>query len=803
MLNAPLPLVSMSWSRLLLLITVLSFVLASLISILFLDELDPLSDHHQSLHIAHSQLVQPQEQPKKLHTLVAADHDSGNGTAQDEDIGIRLSPLVFGGLAAEEADIEAMEKRVRAARAEQQKTLPQPTSPFTSAPLALANLTTDPLIHLALIPPLSAAAAASQPLPSASHCQLAADTALFSLVVVSINESIASSLSSLVNTSNAGQAAASMRRYTRPAASFFLASPSSLRHIVTDDWELQSSVDIALAHKLQLFATTSDHSWAAATYATYDFDTTDFTLHLLVSHLRSFVADPPHVTVTLPGHQDVTALTFLSFNASSARFMLSRRADVRRFRVYQVELTDAAAADSDGATSPQLVVRQLDEGASKDSFDGSVVIHLLHYREQSDDSRDSVVAIEYDRRSESVSPFSAALYSAPQQETESSTDDLSKPPNSSNDTDDSNSTELAQVNEEATLTTLIPVHTTNTTTADTTTIASNITHHDNNNNNNNNNNTSANYQPPPTTPPIYPPPAALWTLAANPFPRYRAIHSLFPLPPQALIHSSSPSHNFITFASTPFLTTVDRYHHFEPIEIIHLHPNTVFTHLAVNEQATLIALVDGQRDVILLERKAQPAQSVAVGLGVEGVAGGGGGGRGGRSGGDGKMQWEVALELLLPPMLKRLDVLSASIVCINRTTHPADTPASTPTTPTEQPATTAPTTATTQSHPSFVTDRTYLTLLFSTGVLATFALDVDDHDWAGGSGGMVDDELGGGSGAGGVLSLLGVTVLGDAIALNWEFLIGLAVIVFSAVFSLQMNTITRAFQQTGSAVTGR
>ena len=757
MLNAPLPLVSMSWSRLLLLILVLSFVLSSLISILFRDELDPFtSDHHQTLHIAHSQLVQPHEPTKKVQAVVSTEHEVGNGTAVEEESGIRLSPIVFGGLAAEEAEIEAMEKTVREARAEQQKTLPQPTSPFTSRPLVLANLTTQPFVHLALIPAPSAAA------PAVAHsalCQLSADDAVFSLVVASINQSIASSLE---QPSMWSDATAYVNRYTRPATSFFLASPSSLRHIVTDDWELQSSLPIPFARELLVSATTPDHTWAAVAYKTYELDTHEFALHIDVSHLSSLLHLPPRVALELPGHQDVTALTFLSFNTSSARLMLSRRADVRRFRVYEIELT-VAATDSHETSEPKLVVRELDEGARSGSLSSGAVIELLHYKERPEsNSRDSVVVIEYDRQGDSISPFNAALYSAPRVETDGDDNGQSHPQRSSSDTDDSNRTELVQLSDEATYTTLIPANTTTTTAS---TPLSADSHND-----------TAVEQPPQSA---YPDPKTLWTLAASPFPRYRAIHTLWPLPPAALIHSSSPSHTFVSFASTPFLTTVDHHRHFEPIEIIHLHPNTVFTHMAVNEQATLIALIDRQRDVILLERKQHPPVGVEVT-----------GGRGGKGGsGEGKTQWEVALELLLPPMLKRLDVLSASIMCVNRSSQTFDPSAS----PTSSPlSTTAASLAPSSSPATATTDRTYLTILFTTGVLATFALDVDDREWSVGSG--LEDELGGG----GLLGLLGVTVLGDAIALNWEFLIGLAVIVFSAVFSLQAQTISRAFQQTAA-----
>ena len=764
MLNAPLPLVSMSWSRLLLLILVLSFVLSSLISILFRDELDPFaSEHHQTLHIAHSQLVQPLEQTKKAQTVVSTDREAGNGTADDEETGIRLSPIVFGGLAAHEAEIEAMEKLVREARAEQQKTLPQPTSPFTSRPLVLANLTHDPFVHLALIPTPATTAASASPL---SFCELSADDAMFSLVVVTINESIAASLD---HASLWGENAAHLQRYTRPASSFFLSSPSALRHIVIDDWELQSSLPIPLARELLVSAATPDHTWAAVVYKTYELDTHEFSLHIDVSHLSSFLPHPPRLSLALPGHQEVTALTFLSFNASSARLMLSRRADVRRFRVYEVELKAAtAAADHDSNVSELLVMRELDEGARSSALGGGIVKQLLHYKERPDgDSRDSVVVIEYDLRGDSVSPFMAALYSAPQLDSDKVDDSHDKKQRGINDTDDSNRTELVQVNEEATHNTLIPANSTTTTApASATADAANDTAVD---------------LASSSTQSAYPDPKSLWTLAANPFPRYRAIHSLWPLPEAALVHSSSPSHSFVSFSSTPFLTTVDHHRHFEPIEIIHLNPNTVFTHMAVNEHATLIALIDRQRDVILLERKPPPAPVV-----VETA-----GGRGGKSGGgEGKTQWEVALELLLPPMLKRLDVLSASIVCVNRSTLTVDTPISpsSSSSPVSSPASSSPST----SPASAATDRTYLTILFTTGVLATFALDVDDGDWS--VAGGLDDELGGG----GLLGLLGVTVLGDAIALNWEFLIGLAVIVFSAVFSLQAQTISRAFQQTAA-----
>ena len=136
-------------------------------------------------------------------------------------------------------------------------------------------------------------------------------------------------------------------------------------------------------------------------------------------------------------------------------------------------------------------------------------------------------------------------------------------------------------------------------------------------------------------------------------------------------------------------------------------------------------------------------------------------------------------------MLKRLDVLSAAIVCVNRSTQTSDPSISSPpSSPISSPTTSLPTSPTPSAA---ATDRTYLTVLFTTGVLATFALDVDENEWSV-VGGFEEGEMGGG---GGLLGLLGVSVLGDAIALNWEFLIGLAVIVFSALFSLQTSVLYR------------
>ena len=842
MLNAPLPVVSMSWSRLLLAVFVLSFVVSSLLSLFFLDDFDDWGgEAHQPLYIAHSQL--PQQQPHvkpahahhghagQHHTAAAllggggggggaaglaglggpAPHersaDNASSSGVEAALGVSLSHLLFSGLEAEERAIAGMERRVREARAAQQKTQQPPTSPYAAQPLLLANLTQQHSAHLALV-------------------QRAPDGDAFSLVVVDTRGPV-------------GLQRSTVEWYVRDARAFFLAAPPSLRHIVTDDW--RSVAVCAIPGAVSHSAVTSDHAWLALAVTRLQ-PPFDYYLTLRVFHRERYI------DVALPGHQPVTALTFLSHSAHSARLLVARRMDPRKFRAYDVRCVEDV-----GRSEAALTVEEGEEGpTASDAVSGGLgsgadVIAMLHYAETGD--TDSVVLVEYhEDRANRQSPFAAALYGfLPSRERSQANDsgigedkqalaEGSGPPQLSNAVSVGPLTPEAESDREpeesADLT-----HRTPPQLPSSAALVLSL--------------------PPPSSPSSssssssLPSPSSSWQLVAA-LPRYRSTGFPHATPPSALIASSSADQSYVTYSSTPFLTVVDRSRHFNPIEIIHLHPSTMFTHAAISDVGGLIALIDQQRDIILLQRAAhaqqpppappqqqqqqqqqqlqQPQHHATHAHGHSYEA---------------KSQWEVALELILPAMLKRLPVLSARIVAV-RGEQPRRDAAATREDGKGQAADSAEAALAAPPSPSTAVapaaERLYLCLLFEAGVLATFALDVSEHAAGGGVGGGGPDGSDVSATAGAsdhsasddgdrrpTATLVGMEAVGELIWLNWEFLIGrpshptrrrcttapsvrspltlsravscplgLAVIVFSAVFSLQMNTISRALQQTAA-----
>ena len=761
MLNAPLPVVSMSWSRLVLLVLVLSFILSSLLSLFFLDDLDTVwstsTPLQHSLHIAHSLLPptshahQQHAAQQKAHAPHSPSHpphsstppsqapgsghpapspsspsplphgvvvDNETEAATDAALGVSLSRLLFSALEDDERSIDAMEQRVREAKAAQQRTKPPPTSPYATQPLALSNLTQHHhTAHLALL---------LRPTPDTAAGEDDAATT-FSLIVVDPAEG---------GEGISGEERSRVDWYRRPAASFFLPTPPTLRLIITDDWQVSASS--SFPGRVDLTATTVDHAWLALAVTSLQ-PPFDYALSLRIFHHHQRFVD-----IALPGHQPVTALTLLSHDATSAKLLVARHLDTRRFRAFRVvdgkeeEREMRVERDEDGPMVTNGVV-----GGAGD------ILRIVHYKE-SEDGEESVVLIEYDERHNRQSPFAAALYTL------------------------TRSTEAPQVNDSGTSAASVEVRAER---AELLAVSDAIT------------------QDPltPAEPPVSPedvgaqpisveqrllhasavasassslsfPPSSSsssWQLTST-FPRYRSTGSLHPLPPSALISSSSPSHAYVAYSSTPFLTTVDRSHHFNPIEIIHLHPSTAFTHIAISEVGSLIALIDQQHDIILLQRP----HAGHMGS-IHGAS-------------EGKSQWEVALELILPSLLKRLPVLSASILT-SRQQHSAQSVDSAPPAAlSEQQRENEADTGGTQGPPPLplMSDRLYLCLLFEGGVVATFALDVSEGLDAASLGYSLESTsmdkaerrplhpLGMGA-------TMGIDAVGEMLWLNWEFLIGL------------------------------
>ena len=75
-----------------------------------------------------------------------------------------------------------------------------------------------------------------------------------------------------------------------------------------------------------------------------------------------------------------------------------------------------------------------------------------------------------------------------------------------------------------------------------------------------------------------------------------------------LVTAASANHRFVAFAQVPLITTIDGNHNFEPIEIVHLEPETAFTGLAFNQKGTILAVADNHQDIIILHRTEQAAQ---------------------------------------------------------------------------------------------------------------------------------------------------------------------------------------------------
>ena len=741
-----------------LLVLVLSFILSSLLSLFFLDDFDSAwtsgSAHQHSLHIAHSTLpITPPHThphtptPHKPHAPHSPTHhahssslpshtaghshstsspssssplfhergDNDTDGATDAALGVSLSRLLFSALEDDERVIDAMEQRVREAKAAQQRTKPAPTSPYATQPLLLANLTQQQTTHLALLQRTNAEPPAGEGADDAA--------ATFSLLVVEGVEGAEGS----------GGERSRVDWYRRPAASFFLPAPPSLRLIVTDDWQVSGSS--TFPGRVGFTAVTMDHSWLALAVTRMQ-PPFDYTLALRIFHNHQ-----QHIDVELPGHQPITALTFLSHNATSATLLVARHLDTRRFRAFH--LVQEKEEEEDG-----LRVEQGEDGpavaAGVGGSSGGDVVRLLHYRE-GEEGEECVVLIEYDERLSRQSPFAAALYS------------LTRPTDGSR-VNDSQLTaasaparaELVAVSDAVTHEPLTPAQRP----APSTDVEAQPS--------------SVEEQPSraaavasASSSLSFPPSSSSssWQLTST-LPRYRSGGSVHPIPPSALVSSSSPSHAYVVYASTPFLTTVERSHAFAPIEIIHLHPSTSFTHIAVSEVGSLIALIDQQRDIILLQR----AQSAAAAYTSSPPAAA-----------EAKSQWEVALELILPSLLKRLPVLSASILTARQHAAPHTTtavaaaasqqaraddgdsggPYSSSSTPPQSERMSAP----------------YLCLLLEGGVLATFALDASAGLDAAAVGSALDSsaleeaEVA-------VATGLGIDAVGELLWLNWEFLIG-------------------------------
>ena len=734
MLNAPLPLVTMSWSRLLLLLFVLSFILSSLVSLFFLDDFDDWGQEHQPLYIAHTQLPSlphpskplhpsspsPSLHPPSLgvfpphppspHPLDSADNSS-DPPAPDAALGVSLSHLLFASLDADDAAIDAMEARVRLARAAQHKTRPSPPSPYTSHPLALSNLTSHlHLTHLALTP--------YPPPPSPTH-----DGPAFRLLVIAPSPS-----------------SSRVEWYHRPAAPFFLPHPPALRHIVAEDWR-PSAPPAEVEGRVSHSAVTPDLAWVALALTRLQ-PPFDYALAL-----RLYGPGGGEMEVPLEGHQPVTALAWVGVGGggngtgegkrSGARLMVARHLDTRRFRAFDV------SEGEDGA----LVLEEGEDGPASGEGGGvggggvegvGDVVSMLHYAEG---DVDSVVLIDYDGRAQRQSPFGAALYALMPAAVV-----VASAQAQANDT---GAAVVVKEVDEAGLAALVDAVTDE-------------------------------VQPPAVgteegvsvvSEEVKPSPAVdaldealsqassealqAWQLRSV-LPRYRSTGSMHPPSASSLITSSSPSSSYVVFASTPFLTTVDWTRHYNPIEIIHLHPSTAFTHIAVSDDGRVIALVDHQRDIILLQRAHTAPQAPRHGATEV------------------KSQWEVALELILPTLLKRLPVLSASILAVPASGQSveADVAAG------EEDGVSAEGEATVAGLAvSAASERLYLCLLFEGGVLASFALDAPEEGEgrAGGSAsdGLATDEaerrlLSGG----GMAMTAGMDVVGEMLWLNWEFLIG-------------------------------
>ena len=809
MLNAPLPLVSMSWSRLLLLIFVLSFVLSSLVSLMMIEDGDDWAAagdrQHAALLIAHSQLppeLQQQaagshhthhkQQQAQHHSISnsasanaadalhgggagqqAAGADGGGGGGGDGDgdaeaaQGLSLSPLLFSGLAADEAAIEAMEQRVREARAAQQRTAETaaaasaaapPPSQFASHALALSNLTQDCMAHIALLPSPALPAAPSSPssLPAASS--------VLSLVLVQHWTASSSPLPPLTS---------SLSRYTRPAGSFFLSSPPSSRHVVTDDWAAAFTQPVPglVSH----LAVSSSHDWSAVAYTQHS-PPHDYSLHLRVVHDRD--GEQQTVDALLAGHQPVTGLSLSVSNGSCCRLLVSRRMDETMFKAWEARVEDGQP----------LTLQQAEDGpavndSASASASGRDVLRLLLYAERADS--EGVVVIESDERGNSQSPFVAAIYTRMAQRDSG---------------DNSSHSSAAGGADTAQLLQLGPSISSEGLTAAATTDAGG------NDSLALNGSEAVSARVSDSSELSVSPSASSsdWRLTST-LPRYRSMATVHPIPASALVTASSASHRFLAYGCTPFLTAVDASHQFAPIEIIHLQPSTVFSHLAVSAAGGLIAIVDQQRDVILLRRTAAAAHrhshalpslpsSPAAPPSAPAEL---------------RSQWVVALELILPQLLRRLQVVSAQLLTLDRRTEaeretPSDRDRASKDGDSSGSVTEAESAAGGEEAAAVSSaasrDNLYLCLLFEGGVVASFALDVLEHELQltaaaadSPSTQSVDGSVLGSLSVSGVGS--GVELLVELLLLNWELIIGLTVIVFSAAFSLQMSSITRAWQQ--------
>jgi hypothetical protein len=75
--------------------------------------------------------------------------------------------------------------------------------------------------------------------------------------------------------------------------------------------------------------------------------------------------------------------------------------------------------------------------------------------------------------------------------------------------------------------------------------------------------------------------------------------------------ASSSRARFVSFAQVPLVTTLDGNANWDPVEIIHLEPDTVFAAAAWSADGTHLAIADNRQDIIVLRRTKQAANAQA------------------------------------------------------------------------------------------------------------------------------------------------------------------------------------------------
>lgn len=484
-----------------------------------------------------------------------------------------------------------------------------PHSPYAVEPLILSNLTVKHTTYI-------------------NRRQLTATTAIFSLFVVQ------AAANADTNTEDEANHYSFITQYIRPAAPFFGSSylPSPVRqqrHVITDDWESVSQLKLngSITHS----AMTADQQWMVnAVHRTHQgSEGLEYDLFLSVVHfppsapLLADTADSPllvdlqyqQLTIPLFGHQPITALAILpsldsstssSDNSNSITIILSRHGDRRLFR--SIEVT-AKNSDNDLSYSDQPPGPRLNEPI----IGQSDVTHLLPFNHclsacAATNTSLDILVVDYDEDREGA-PFNSAIYSL--QNSQHSD-------NHSNDTgsDIGNNSEDEEQIDEASASS-------------------------------------------PVTPSVVS--VSPWSRVSV-VPSYRrsvARHS------SSLLSASSDNLHFLAFSSVPFLTSIDPAHKYDPIELIHLHPDTVFTAITIAEQGQLFIIADQQQDCIILHRSftvkqnkhhnsnntnSSSSSNETQTLPVSVHAG----------------HWEVLMELIFPPYLRRLKISSMKIMHIQR-----------------------------------------------------------------------------------------------------------------------------------------